>query len=63
VFFKNSSGERIMLKATEDLSGKVIGRDICKFNGFRDVRTCMDFEGGPERKEMKNAAGVWYQVE
>jgi hypothetical protein len=63
VFFNNSAGERMMLKVTEDLSGKTVGRDVCKFNAFRDVRTCTEFDGGPVRKEMKNAAGQWYQVE
>lgn len=63
VFFRNSSGDRVMLRAAEDLSGNVFSREVCKFNSFGDVRTCVGFEGGADHKDMKDAAGNWQRVE
>src|SRR5262249_24404447 len=44
IFFKGEDGKDIMVKATEDMNGKHLEHEICSFNDFHDVRTCVNWE-------------------
>lgn len=55
-------GKETIARISENADGKVIERDICEFNAFKDVRTCIDWDTGASSKEMKNEAGIWKQV-
>lgn len=57
VMLKGSDGNFIMIRATEDLNGKMVSRDVCSFNSFMDVRTCRNWDTGESRKAMKNDRG------
>jgi hypothetical protein len=62
VFFKGNDGATMMLRIGEDATGKFIGRDVCTFNEFSDVRVCIDWDTGTTIREMKNSSGQWYKV-
>jgi hypothetical protein len=52
----------MMVRTAEDPTGKLIDRDICKFNQFGDVRVCTDWDTGASSREMKNSSGQLYKV-
>jgi hypothetical protein len=62
VFFKAEDGTDMMLRTAEDSDGKLIDRDICKFNEFGDIRLCTDWDTGATIREMKNTNGDWIKV-
>jgi hypothetical protein len=62
IFYKNKDGVEVMLRMAEDPNGKMISRDICAFNDFGDVRTCIDWDTGISIREMKNKNGDWIEV-
>ncbi|MBN8999456.1 MAG: hypothetical protein J0H54_08675 [Rhizobiales bacterium] len=53
----------MMLRLTEDIDGRVVARDICSFNSFGDVRTCVDWDSGKSSRQMKDTNGEWYAVD
>lgn len=48
--------------ARENAQGKIIEREICTFNDFGDVRTCMDFDSKTSHRDMKDSKGNWSKV-
>ncbi len=62
IFFKGEDGKDIMVMVTEDMNGKHLQHEICSFNDFYDVRTCVDWEDHSTRRDMKNAKGDWEKV-
>jgi hypothetical protein len=62
IFFVDKDRKEMMIKATENLTGQQIRREICTFNDFKDVRMCLDFDDGTTRRDMKNSSGDWYKV-
>jgi hypothetical protein len=63
IFFKGKDGVAMMVRLSEDLNGKITGRNVCVFNEFGDVRTCTDWDSGVSLREMKNSSGDWIAVE
>jgi hypothetical protein len=61
--FKANDGTDMLLKVTEDLDGKMVGREICSFNSFRDIRSCTDWDTGIAHRDMKNPNGDWLHVD
>jgi hypothetical protein len=51
-----------MLRVSEDINGKIIDRQICTFNSFKDVRTCVDWDTGAGHRDMKDDNGNWQKV-
>jgi hypothetical protein len=62
VFLKKSDGTEIVIKATEDLTGKIVQREVCEFNAFGDVRVCTDWDSGAKRRDMKDVNGNWHGI-
>lgn len=62
VHFKNNKGKSALLKTTENLNGKAIKHEICEFNDFLDVRTCLNWDTAVSAQEMKNSSGQWIKV-
>jgi hypothetical protein len=62
LLFKSKDGTEMMLRTSEDMSGKIFSREICSFNKFLDVRSCLDWANGESHRDMKNSKGEWYQV-
>lgn len=62
IFFKANDGATMMIRKAEDVSGRTLKRDICEFNEFGDIRTCIDFDTGETSKEMKNEKKEWVKV-
>jgi hypothetical protein len=52
----------VMLRVSEDINGKIIDRQICTFNSFKDVRTCVDWDTGAGHRDMKDDNGNWQKV-
>ncbi len=63
VFYVDDQGTSAMVRLAEDLDGKMVKRDVCTFNSFGDVRTCLDWDTSVRTREMKNSAGEWYAVQ
>ena len=59
---KANDGSDMMLRMAEDMNGKVVLRDICQFNAFGDIRTCVDWDTGATSRDMKDPKGIWTQV-
>jgi hypothetical protein len=62
IFYKNKDGVDSMLRTAEDVDGNIFKREICEFNKFSDVRTCVDWERGTVQKDMRDAKGNWSSV-
>jgi hypothetical protein len=62
VFFKGNDGKEMMAKETEDVNGKPLAHELCEFNDYMDVRTCVDWEGGSVHRDMKDGSGEWHKV-
>lgn len=60
--FKLKDGTDMIMKVTEDMNGKMLGREICSFNSYRDVRSCANWDSGETHKDMKNKSGEWEQI-
>jgi hypothetical protein len=63
LYFNGSDGLERMLRATQNVNGKIMKRDVCTFNSFGDIRTCYNWDTNVTTKEMKNLKGEWYFVE
>lgn len=63
IFFDDEDGSRMMIRRTEDADGKLIRRDVCSFNKFQDVRTCVDYDLGKATREMQNERKEWVLIE
>jgi hypothetical protein len=57
IIFKGKDGTDMMMKAVENMVGKQIGHEICSFNSFGDVRTCIDWETGSTHRDMQDSKG------
>jgi hypothetical protein len=62
VFFRGKDDNDILLRAVENQSGTVVRREVCIFNKFKDVRTCMDWGTKAMRRDMKDQKGEWVKV-
>lgn len=51
--------EMCILRTAENVDGRVINRDLCGFNSFMDVRTCVNFDTNVVTREMKDSQGNW----
>lgn len=43
--------------ARENVQGTIIERELCAFNDFGDIRTCMDFDSKLSHRDMKGQQG------
>jgi hypothetical protein len=62
IFFKATDGTDMMIKAVENMVGKQITHEVCSFNNFGDVRTCVDWEDGSTHRDMQDSKGEWHKV-
>jgi hypothetical protein len=62
IFFTSNDGTAMLVKATEDMNGKHLFHEICSFNDFKDVRTCVDWESGSTHRDMQDSSGEWHKV-
>jgi hypothetical protein len=60
--YKQNDGKLGFLKSVENPDGKIIMREICTINEFKDVRTCVNWDTGASHRDMKDAKGEWYKV-
>jgi hypothetical protein len=63
ISYVSKDGKKMILRTAEDLAGKTIEREICEFNQFGDVRSCLNWDTGVTTKGMKNEKGDWISVE
>ncbi|WP_420965855.1 hypothetical protein [Bradyrhizobium sp. B120] len=61
VMFK-MDGTDAMIKVTRDMNDRIIGRELCTFNGPGDIRICMDWDTEKKHRDMKDARGDWIKV-
>jgi hypothetical protein len=57
--FKAKDGTDMIMKVTENLDGKIIRREICSFNQYGDIRSCLDWDAGTTHRDVKNSSGEW----
>lgn len=60
--YVDNQGKVAFLKTVEDMSGKLIAREACALNDFKDVRTCINWDDGTSHRDMKDSNGVWSKV-
>jgi hypothetical protein len=60
--FQAKDGTQMIMKVSEDMDGKVLRREICSFNSYSDVRSCVDWDTGASHRDMKNINGDWERV-
>jgi hypothetical protein len=61
--FTAPDGTAMIMKVTENMDGKAIRREVCSFNKFGDVRTCVDWDTGKQHRDVKDKDGNWYDVD
>lgn len=62
ILFQSGQGKSMLIRAAENIEGRVVTREICEFNDFGDVRTCVDWDTKSVHKDMKDAKGQWIKV-
>ena len=62
IFFEGNDKSSIMVRVATDIDGKTISRDVCTFNSFGDIRTCLDWDKNIKTREMKDSNGEWSSV-
>jgi len=60
--YVDNQGKVAFLKTVEDMNGKVIAREACTLNDFKDVRICVDWDTGISHRDMKDNSGTWSKV-
>ena len=60
--YTKNDGKDGFLKTVEDMDGKIITREICSFNDFKDVRTCLNWDTGVGHRDMKDPKGDWIKI-
>ena len=61
IFYKYE-GKDMMIRETEDMTGRTIKNEICSFNEFNDVRFCVNWNTKETRRDMKDSKGDWSKV-
>jgi hypothetical protein len=61
--FVAPDGTDMVLKAIEDMSGKLARREVCSFNMHGDIRSCVDWDTGATHRDMKDKSGDWYRID
>jgi hypothetical protein len=61
VLFK-VNGKDVTVLSRQNIDGKIIQREICTYNDFDDVRSCMNWDTNETHRDMKNSQGVWAKV-
>jgi hypothetical protein len=62
IFLKLNDGKDLIVKKTEDISGKTISREMCEFNSHGDIRLCVDWDTGETHRDMQDSNGAWSKV-
>lgn len=60
--YVDNQGKVAFLKTVEDMNGKVIVREACTLNDFKDVRICFDWDTGISHRDMKDSSGTWSKI-
>lgn len=55
-------GKDVLVRVAKDSSGELKSREVCVFNEFKDVRTCLNWDTGKKHRDMQNNNGKWYKV-
>jgi hypothetical protein len=63
IWYRNNDGKAEMVRSTQDPDERVLERDICSFNEFMDVRTCVNFDTHVVTKQMLDANKSWTIIE
>ena len=63
IHYKNKLGQDAFVKVTEDITGKIIVREMCSLNADKDIRECVVWDTGVIRHDMKDSKGEWYAVD
>jgi hypothetical protein len=61
VLFK-MNGKDVAVLSRQNIDGKIIQREICTYNDFDDVRSCVNWDTNQTHRDMKNSQGVWARV-
>ncbi len=60
--YTGSDGKEAFLKIVENMDGKILVREACMFNDFKDVRTCLNWDSGTRHRDMKDMKGDWIKI-
>lgn len=62
--FTAPDGTYMVIKVTENMAGKALRREVCSFNRkYGDLRTCVDWDTGENRRDKKDRDGNWHRVD
>jgi hypothetical protein len=61
VFYRSESGNLVMVKKSEDMTGTVLAREVCTFDGAQE-RVCVDWDSGAIHHDRQNAQGRWQRI-
>ena len=61
IMFKMDGIDAVAL-SRQDVDGKKVQRELCTFNKFGDVRSCLDWDTKAKHRDMRNAKGAWTKV-
>jgi len=56
------NGKDVAVLSRQNVDGKIIQREICTYNDFDDVRSCVNWDTNETHRDMKNSQGVWAKV-
>jgi hypothetical protein len=62
VLLKDKDGNSVMVRLASDASGRMVSLNICTFNSFEDIRTCVDWDSKVTTRELKDSNGNWHSI-
>jgi hypothetical protein len=61
ILFKLNGTDAILL-SRQNIDGRIVEREICTFNSFGDMRSCVDWDTKATHRDMKDPSGEWSKV-
>jgi ATP-dependent protease ClpP protease subunit len=61
IVFKMDGIDAVAL-SRQDMDGKIVQRELCTFNKFGDIRSCLDWDTKAKHRDMRDAKGTWTKV-
>jgi hypothetical protein len=61
ILFKLNGTDAILL-SRQNIDGRIVEREICTFNSFGDMRSCVDWDTKATHRDMKDPRGEWSKV-
>ena len=61
--FKLDDGSNAIALSRQTVDGKTFEREVCTYNEFGDIRSCLNWDTKATHRDMKDSSGAWTKVD